>query len=132
MDSKKNSGTADTGNNSNAPVLYGLPNCDSTQDAMKWFKKKGIEATLHNYKTAGITAGQLKKWAAVLSWEKLLNKRSTTWRGLSKEQQESVVNETTAIELMLENYSLIKRPVIESGKELLVGFDEKTLSNIFK
>lgn len=131
MNGTNNSSTPASGNKK-APVLYGLPNCDSTQAAMKWFKNRGIEPQLHNYKTAGITAVQLKKWSALLSWEKLLNKKSTTWRGLTKEQQDAVTNEAAAIELMLANNTLIKRPVIESGKELLLGFDEKTLSNIFK
>jgi arsenate reductase len=112
--------------------LYGLPNCDSTQAAVKWLKQKGIETTLHNYKTDGITIDQLQGWSKVLGWEKLLNKRSTTWRGLTKAQQDAVTGEAAAISLMQQNTSLIKRPVIEAGKELLVGFDEKALSNIFK
>jgi len=112
--------------------LYGLPYCDSTQAVMKWFEKKGIDTSLHNYKTEGISKEKLTEWAGKLSWEKLLNKRSTTWRSLSKEEQEKIVDENTAISAMLQNTSLIKRPVIESGKNLLVGFDEKLLSNTFK
>jgi arsenate reductase len=112
--------------------LYGLPNCDGTQAVMKWFEQKGIETSLHNYKTAGISIDKLLEWSKRLGWQKLLNKRSTTWRSLSKEQQDAVTGEAAAIKLMHENTSLIKRPVIESGKELLVGFDEKSLSNIFK
>ena len=67
-----------------------------------------------------------------LGWEKILNKRSTTWRSLPKETQDNVVDESSAIKAMMENTSLIKRPVIEFEKELLVGFDEKKLSNTFK
>jgi len=112
--------------------LYGLPYCDGTQAVMKWFEKKGIDTSLHNYKADGISKEKLTEWAGNLGWGKLLNKRSTTWRSLSKEEQEKVVDETTAINVMLQNTSLIKRPVIESGKNLLVGFDEKLLSNTFK
>jgi len=112
--------------------LYGLPYCDATQAVTKWLQAKGLETDLHNYKTDGITADKLKAWSTILGWEKLLNKRSTTWRGLSKEEQDKVVDASTAIDAMLKNTSLIKRPVIEFGKELLVGFDEKKLSNTFK
>lgn len=112
--------------------LYGLPYCDSTAAAIKWMEKNGIENTLHNYKTDGISEKKLAEWANEVGWEKLLNKRSTTWRSLSKEAQDKVVDENSAIKAMMENTSLIKRPVIESEKELMVGFDEKKLSNTFK
>lgn len=111
--------------------LYGLPYCDATQGVTKWLEAKGLEISLHNYKTDGITADKLLQWSKQLGWEKLLNKRSTTWRSLKQEEQDKVVDENSAIEVMLKNTSLIKRPVIEFGKELLVGFDEKKLSNIF-
>ena len=112
--------------------LYGLPYCDSTKAVTKWLEAKGFETDLHNYKTDGISIDKLQQWSKNIGWEKLLNKRSTTWRGLSKAQQDKVVDETTAIAAMLNNTSLIKRPVIEYEKELLVGFDEKKLSNTFK
>jgi arsenate reductase (glutaredoxin) len=112
--------------------LYGLPYCDGTQAVMKWLEQKGIDTSLHNYKTDGITKEKLAEWTNALGWEKVLNKRSTTWRSLKKEEQDAVTDEHTAIDIMLKNTSLIKRPVIESGKELLIGFDEKKLSNTFK
>jgi arsenate reductase (glutaredoxin) len=117
---------------SNKVKLYGLPYCDATQGVTKWLEQKSFEISLHNYKTDGISAEKLKEWSGRLGWEKLLNKRSTTWRSLSKEKQDNVVDERSAIKAMMENTSLIKRPVIEFGKELLVGFDEKKLSNTFK
>jgi len=112
--------------------LYGLPYCDGTQAVMKWLEKKGVETSLHNYKTDGITREKLAEWTKVLGWEKVLNKRSTTWRSLQKEEQDAVTGEQAAIDIMMKNTSLIKRPVIESGNELLIGFDEKKLSNTFK
>ncbi len=112
--------------------IYGLPNCDSTVAAIKWLEKKSIKATLHNYRTEGITEEKLAVWCRHLGWEKLLNKRSTTWRSLKKEQQDKVVDENSAIKAMIENTSLIKRPVIEYGNELMAGFEEKNLNNTFK
>jgi arsenate reductase (glutaredoxin) len=111
-------------------VLYGLPYCDSTAAAIKWLEENDIENTLHNYKTDGITESKLTEWSKQLGWEKLLNKRSTTWRSLSKEKQDSIIDESTAIKAMMENTSLIKRPVIEYGNKLMVGFDEKRLKNL--
>lgn len=112
--------------------LYGLPYCDATAGVTKWLEAKGYNISLHNYKTDGITREKLQEWSKKLGWQKLLNKRSTTWRSLKLDVQESVTDETGAINLLLTNTSLIKRPVIEFGNNLLLGFDEKTLSNIFK
>ena len=112
--------------------LYGLPYCDGTIAVTKWLEAKGYSINLHNYKTDGITKGKLAEWTKALGWEKVLNKRSTTWRSLKKEEQDAVTDENTAIDIMLKNTSLIKRPVIEFEKELLIGFDEKKLSNTFK
>ncbi len=112
--------------------LYGLPNCDSTQAVIKWLKEKGHEVMLHNYKTDGIKIEKLKQWSKAIGWEKLLNKRSTTWRSLPKDEQANVTNESNAIFVMLKNTSLIKRPVIEFGNKLFLGFDEKALSDTFK
>lgn len=112
--------------------LYGLPYCDATVAVTKWLEAKGYEIALHNYKTESISEAKLKEWCKQLGWEKLLNKRSTTWRSLKKEEQDEVKDETSAINVLLKNTSLIKRPVIEFGNNLLAGFDEKALSNIFK
>jgi arsenate reductase (glutaredoxin) len=108
--------------------LYGLPYCDGTAAAIKWMEENDIENTLHNYKTDGITEKKLAEWARQSGWEKLLNKRSTTWRSLPKEVQDTIVDESSAIKIMMQNTSLIKRPVIEYEKELMIGFDEKKLS----
>ncbi len=112
--------------------LYGLPYCDGTIAVTKWLEAKGYSINLHNYKTDGITKEKLAEWTKLLGWDKVLNKRSTTWRSLKKDEQDAVTDENAAIDIMLKNTSLIKRPVIEFGKELLIGFDEKKLSNTFK
>ena len=115
-----------------AITLYGIPNCDMTQKALGWFKANKIDVTFHDYKIAGITKGKLSDWCKKKSWEVLLNKRSTTWRSLSATEQEKITNQAAAINLMMENNSIIKRPVIEYGDQLLVGFNEEEYKKAFK
>ncbi|MFT3748613.1 MAG: arsenate reductase [Agriterribacter sp.] len=112
-------------------TLYGIPNCDTTNKAMLWLKLKKIDFKFHNYKEAGISTKKLKEWCDKAGWEKVLNKRSTSWRELSPAQQASVINQENAIAIMKENNSIIKRPVIEYNGHLLIGFDEKRYAAVF-
>ena len=113
-------------------TLYGIPNCDVTQKALGWFKANKISVEFHDYKIAGITKGKLLDWCKKKNLELLLNRRSTTWRSLSDSEQEKIVNETAAIKLMMEHNSIIKRPVIEKGDQLIVGFNEEEYRKAFK
>ncbi len=107
-------------------TFYGLPYCDATKLAMEWFNEHNIVFVLHDYKTQGITKEALQSWCSQKGWQVLLNKRSTTWRSLSAATQASVTNEQSAIALMLQNTSLIKRPVIvKDGVVVAVGVDKK-------
>ena len=74
----------------------------------------------------------MHQWAREVGWEKLVNKKGTTWRSLLPAQQEKITDEQTAIELMIEKPSVIKRPVIENGKKILVGFDEEEYAKLLK
>lgn len=112
--------------------IYGIPNCDVTKKAMSWLKQHKIETVFHDYKVEGVTKAKLEEWCRKAGWEVLLNKRSTTWRGLPSAEQAAVTNEAAAIRTMLENNSIIKRPVIESGNQLLVGFNETNYSTHLK
>ena len=105
--------------------VYGIPNCNTVKKAIDWLKGTEHEFEFHDYKKKGITPEKLKQWTKEVGWEKLVNKKGTTWRSLSEDQQEKITNEEAAIELMIEKPSVIKRPVIEDGKKLLVGFDEE-------
>lgn len=105
-------------------VVYGISNCDITKKALAWFKEKNIPVKFHDYKIAGITKEKLLAWNKKKGWEILLNKRSTTWRNIPAAQQEETTTQAAAIGLMLEQNSIIKRPVVEYGDELLVGFNE--------
>lgn len=93
---------------------------------MKWFQEKGIAYAFHDYKVSGITRKELEAWIGQVGWEVLFNKRSTTYRELPPKVQESIKDAKTAIPIMLENHSIIKRPVIvKKGKVVAVGFDPK-------
>jgi arsenate reductase len=102
-------------------TIYGIKNCDTMKKAFTWLDDHGVAYEFHDYKAAGIDAATLKAWSKQVGWEVLLNTRGTTWRKLTPAQQAGV-DETKAIRLMSENPSLIKRPVVESGRTLLVGF----------
>lgn len=105
-------------------TVYGIPNCNSVKKAIDWLNKAAIPFNFHNYKKQGITAAKLNSWSKQVGWEKLLNKKGTTWRQLSAEQQAAVTNQKTAVQTMQENPSIIKRPVIEYEGKLVVGYDE--------
>ena len=109
--------------------LYGIPNCDTIKKSRKWLKDNDIDYEFHDYKKLGVPEKELKTWVKLLGWETLLNKRGTTWRKLDEKIKESV-NETSAIQIMLDNPSIIKRPVLVKGKNILVGFKESEYSMI--
>lgn len=103
--------------------MYGIPNCDTIKKARKWLDNKNIDYTFHNYKKDGVPEKNLRQWVKKLGWEILLNRRGTTWRKLD-DKTKNTISESSAIKLMLENPSIIKRPVLESKARVLVGFDE--------
>lgn len=113
-------------------TLYGIPNCDTTKKAMVWFKKNKIDFLFHDYKLHGISKEKLAAWCNKLGWEIICNKRSTTWRELPEAEQEKAVNQSAAIKLMIENNSIIKRPVIEFDDKLIVGFNEEEYKKAFE
>ncbi len=102
--------------------LYGIPNCDTMKKARVWLEEQGLDFEFHNYKKVGIDNATLQKWADQVGWELLVNRRGTTWRKLPEADREAI-NEALAIELMVANPSLIKRPVLDTGSQLLVGFN---------
>ena len=109
-------------------TIYGIPNCDTVKKTLDWFKLKNIPTVFHDYKKEGISKTNLTAWCKLAGWQILMNKKSTTWRGLSAKEQEKVTNQTAAIQLMMNNTSLIKRPVIAIGEEILVGFKEDEIA----
>ncbi len=107
-----------------ALIVYGIKNCNTVKSAIAWLHHHNVEHEFHDYKSKGITNARLKEWCSQVGWEALVNKRGTTWRQLSPDLQEQVKNQTSAIALMSEKTSVIRRPVIErNNKVVLVGFD---------
>lgn len=105
--------------------MYGIKNCNTVKSAIDWLNKNKIGVEFHDYKKLGITEAKLSEWCKQVGWERLVNKRGTTWRQLDEAIQKKVTNEKSAIALMMEKTSVIKRPVIEkNGKVILLGFDE--------
>ena len=102
-------------------TIFGIKNCDTMKKAFNWLDDHGVRYDFHDYKASGIDAARLAAWSKAVGWEVLLNTRGTTWRKLPPAQQANV-DEAKAIRLMVENPSLIKRPVVENGKAVLVGF----------
>jgi arsenate reductase len=103
-------------------TIYGIKNCDTMKKARAWLEQHGVEYAFHDYKASGIDRPQLEAWIKAVGWETLLNRAGTTFRKLAEGQRENLT-EAKAIRLMLEQPSMIKRPVLETGRaELLVGF----------
>lgn len=102
-------------------VLYGIKACDTMKKARTWLDEQGIAYQFHDYKTAGIDRGNLQKWCDEHGWETILNRAGTTFRKLD-DAQKSDLDQAKAIELMLAQPSMIKRPVLDLGTRTLVGF----------
>jgi arsenate reductase (glutaredoxin) len=102
-------------------VIYGIKNCDTITKARKWLDGRGVAYAFHDYRVDGLDKTRLKDWVRAVGWEKLLNKSSATFRELPDADKQSLT-EANAVALMLQNPTMIKRPVLEVGGELLVGF----------
>ena len=104
-------------------TLYGIPNCDTVKKARVFLTEQGHAHGFHDFKKAGVPAERLPAWVAAVGWEKLLNRQGTTWRKLAPEVQARVVDAASAMALMQEQPSVIKRPVVEwPSAQVSVGF----------
>ena len=108
-----------------AATLYGIKNCDTMKKAWTWLDAHGVAYDFHDYKKAGIDEATLRGWAGQVGWEILLNRAGTTFRALP-DADKTDIGEDKAIGLMLANPSMIKRPVLDTGGKLLVGFKPDT------
>ena len=102
-------------------TIYGIKNCDTMKKAMTWLTENGVPYEFIDYKKVGIAEANLPEWDSRAGWEKLLNTRGLMWRKLTDEER-SAVDREKALKLMAQYPSLIKRPVLDAGSQLLVGF----------
>ena len=102
-------------------TIYGIKNCDTMKKAFAWLDKAGVAYEFHDYKKAGVAKGDLEKWCKAAGWETVLNRSGTTFRKLPDADKEGLT-ERKAIALMITQPSMIKRPVLDDGKRLLIGF----------
>lgn len=102
-------------------TMYGIKNCDTIAKARKWLEQRGIVYDFHDYKTAGIDADRLRAWVSELGWEVLLNRAGTTFRKLDPADRENI-DADKATMLMLQQPSMIKRPLLDLGDRRIVGF----------
>jgi arsenate reductase (glutaredoxin) len=102
-------------------TVYGIPNCDTVKKARNWLDAAGVAYAFHDYKKAGADAGKLAAWCDAAGWETVLNRAGTTFKKLP-DADKADLNQAKAIALMLSQPSMIKRPVVEHPRGLLVGF----------
>lgn len=106
-------------------TIYGIKNCNTMKKAFSWLEAHKIAFSFHDYKKEGISSEKLKTWSQQVGWEALINFKGTTWRQLSDDEKKRIHDAESAISLMQQKTSIIKRPLIEKGKEIiLLGFDE--------
>ena len=105
-------------------TLYGIPNCDTVKKARAWLAQQGAAYRFHDFKKEGVPADRLDEWIAQAGWEKLVNRKGTMWRKLDPATQNRVKDAASASALMLAQPSVIKRPVVEWGPKVTVGFDD--------
>lgn len=104
-------------------TLYGIPNCDSVKKARAWLAKEGCAFIFHDFKKLGVPPHELARWTRALGWRNLINRQGSTWRKLDANVQMAVQDEASAWALMLAQPSVIRRPVVDWGDAITVGFD---------
>jgi arsenate reductase (glutaredoxin) len=109
------------GGDAGAVAIYGIKACDTMRKARAWLDGHGVDYVFHDYKAKGIDRGVLEGWARAVGWEVLLNRSGTTFRKVPEADRQGLT-EAKAIELMLAQPSMIKRPVLDVGDGLIVGF----------
>ncbi len=111
-------------------ILYGIKNCDAVKKARDWLDQNKITYKFHDFRTDGLSEAQVSSWISELGLDTLINKRSTTWKELD-ETSKSNFDATSAIKIVAANPTLIKRPLLDTGKQKHVGFKDAEYRNIF-
>lgn len=105
-------------------IIYGIKNCNTMKKAFSWLDDHHIQYQFHNYKTDGLSAELLDTFLQLVDWQSLLNTRGTTWRKLDEQVRTQIDNEQAAKKIMLDNPSILKRPLLINGKRALLGFSD--------
>jgi len=110
----------------NNPIfLYGIPNCDTVKKARTWLADHQVDIAWHDFKKQGVPVTELDRWVEAVGWDKVLNRQGTTWRKLDDATKASVTDATSAKQVMLDQPSVIKRPVVQwADGKITVGFSE--------
>ena len=111
-------------------TLYGIKNCDTVRAARRWLEQHQIEHRFQDVRDESLSTEQLQQWLAELGSDKLVNKRSTTWKQLSDSQRQAL-SDDTAVTLLLEHPTLMKRPLLDTGNERVLGFKADQYQNLF-
>lgn len=114
-----------------ALTLFGIPNCDQVRKARAWLAEHGIEAVFHDLKMSGLTQAAIEGWLQRVDWDTLVNRKGTTWRALDDARKAAITSRTPAVVLMLEQPSIVKRPVLQGAAGILVGFDPARYATYF-
>ena len=112
-------------------TLYGIPNCDTVKKARTWLAAQQHDFTFHDFKKQGLERATVEAWLAQLPWDVLVNRKGTTWRALSDERNASITDDASALDLRLENPSIIKRPVLDKDGKFSVAFSDAQYAAIF-
>lgn len=112
-------------------TLYGIPNCDTVKKARTWLLEHNVDFTFHDFKKQGLDRATAAAWLDERDWAILVNRKGTTWRNLTDAQKAAVVDQASALELMLANTSVIKRPVLAGAGALQVGFTPDLYAGVF-
>lgn len=122
-------------NRSSSITLFGIPNCDTVKRARTWLEQQSIPFEFHNFKKDGLSAAQVDIWLKKINFKTLINRKGTSWRALSDAKKNEAETPAGAMNLILANPSLIKRPVLQIGDDQLdyvgVGFNDQLYSSIF-
>ena len=111
-------------------IVYGIKNCDTVKKACAWLTRNNIEFQFHDFRKDGLTQAKIRQWTKIVDWETLLNRRGTTWRKLSDSVKANITM-AHAQKLMAEQPTLIKRPVVENGKHITIGFSQDSFTEFF-
>jgi arsenate reductase len=113
-------------------ILYGIPNCDTVRKARAWLEEHKVAYRFHDFKKDGVSPETLGPWMAAAPWESLVNRRGTTWRTLSEPRRIAIVDAGSALALMVESPSVIRRPVLLTSAGVHVGFSPDMYADIFR